>query len=124
MTSRNGSPLAARIDAIEEAYEFMLAYAAQGRMDEGDHALSQVRALLNGVDAAATEAFASPPARDAAAPFLAVLGEDARRALAAMRLTLAAKSISSQLVDNLNGSIHVRAMLTDIFILDEFLKGA
>ena len=131
MTSRNGSPLAARIDAIEEAYEFMLAYAAQGRMDEGDHALSQVRALLNGtataldgVDAAATAAVVSHPARDAAAPFNAVLGEDARRALAAMRLTLAAKSISSQLVDNLNGSIHVRAMLTDIFILDEFLKGA
>lgn len=131
MTDAANSALAARIDAIEEAYEFMLAYAAQGRLEEGDHALSQVRALLNraveaaeGLDAAARAEVAGKPFAPAGAAFIDVLGEDARRALAAMRLTLAANSISSQLVDNLNGSIHVRALLTDIFILDEFLKGA
>ena len=31
-------------------------------------------------------------------------------------------SISSQVVDNLNASIHVRALLTDLFLIDEILK--
>jgi len=38
-------------------------------------------------------------------------------------LALAQKSISSQLVDNLNASIHLRALLTDVFLIDEVLKG-
>ena len=39
-----------------------------------------------------------------------------------MQLVLAQPSISSQLVDNLNASIHLRALLTDLFLLDEVLK--
>jgi hypothetical protein len=35
---------------------------------------------------------------------------------------LAQPSINSQLIDNLNASIHVRALLTDLFLLDEALK--
>ncbi len=31
-------------------------------------------------------------------------------------------SISSQLIDNLNASIHLRALLTDLFLVDEILK--
>ena len=129
MTEATEGGLAARVDTIEGAYEFMLAYAAQGRADDGDPALSQVRALLtaaagalDGIDSAAREAFAAHPAREKCAAFLDVLAEDARKALAATRLTLSARSISSQLVDNLNGSIHLRALLTDVFIVDEFLK--
>jgi hypothetical protein len=30
--------------------------------------------------------------------------------------------MSSQLVDNLNASIHIRALLTDVFLIDEALK--
>jgi hypothetical protein len=30
--------------------------------------------------------------------------------------------ISSQIVDNLNASVHLRAMLTDLFILEDILK--
>jgi hypothetical protein len=33
------------------------------------------------------------------------------------------RSISSQVVDNLNASIHLRALLTDLFLIDEVLKG-
>ena len=44
-----------------------------------------------------------------------------RRALAALELVLAQPSISSQLVDNLNASIHLRALLTDLFLIDEIL---
>jgi hypothetical protein len=35
---------------------------------------------------------------------------------------LSRADISSQLVDNLNASIHLRALLTDLFIVDEALK--
>jgi hypothetical protein len=42
--------------------------------------------------------------------------------LAAIELVLAQRSISSQVVDNLNASIHVRALLTDLFLIDEILK--
>ena len=35
---------------------------------------------------------------------------------------LAQPSISSQLIDNLNASIHLRALLTDLFVVDEILK--
>ena len=31
-------------------------------------------------------------------------------------------TISSQLIDNLNASIHLRALLTDLFLFDEILK--
>ncbi len=30
--------------------------------------------------------------------------------------------ISSQLIDNVNASIHLRALLTDLFIIDEILR--
>ena len=42
--------------------------------------------------------------------------------LSAVQLVIAQPSISSQLVDNLNASIHVRALLTDLFLIDEILE--
>ena len=39
-----------------------------------------------------------------------------------MQLVLAQPGISSQLVDNLNASIHLRALLTDLFLVDEVLE--
>lgn len=47
-----------------------------------------------------------------------MLDRDARDSLAAIELVLAQTAISSQLIDNLNASIHLRALLTDIFLLD------
>ncbi len=114
--------LAERIAAIEEAYEFMLAYAAQGhqRGHEGDHIrdfLKRLDAALDGIAAAATKTVAD----DAAVfgPFIATLEEDARKARAGLQLALAQRAIGSQLVDNLNASIHLRTLLTDLFLLDE-----
>ena len=54
--------------------------------------------------------------------FLAALSDDAKKTQGIVRLTLARSGISSQLIDNLNASIHVRALLTDLFLLDEALK--
>jgi len=118
-----------RCDTIEESYEFMLGYAAQGIAgDTGAH--SQIREFLKRIDGALTgltEFLASVVQNDHAelapyAPFMQVIDRDARSAQSAVRLVLAQPAISSQLVDNLNASIHLRALLTDLFIIDEALK--
>jgi hypothetical protein len=54
--------------------------------------------------------------------FLAVLERDASDSLAALDLVLAQPAISSQLIDNLNASVHLRALLTDVFLLGEVLR--
>ena len=51
-----------------------------------------------------------------------MLERDAHDSLAAIQLVLAQATISSQLIDNLNASIHLRALLTDLFLIDEILK--
>jgi len=120
--------LAQRIEAIEQTYEFMLAYAAQGREAEaGGSARQFLERAADALDGLSTAATASSRSRDttssqAFAAFLEILDDDARKARAALQLVLAQKSISSQLVDNLNASIHLRALLTDIFLIDEALK--
>ena len=121
------SDLTPRIHAIEEAYEFMLAYAAQGlAADVGSAAGGELRAMLAGAVQALIglrEAIelAAPPG-DRFTAFADLVAEDARRALVKFELVLAQAAISSQMVDNLNASIHVRALLTDLFLIDEILK--
>jgi hypothetical protein len=108
----------------------MLAYAAQGREDEVGGSIRQfLERAVDALDGLAPNAAASPHAqnatsRQAFAAFLEVLDDDARKAGAVLRLVLAQKSISSQLVDNLNASIHLRTLLTDIFLIDEALKAS
>ena len=121
-----------RCDAVEECYEFMLAYAAQGLpSDQGSESGGQVREFLHravkalaGLSEAcalAVEEKGLEPA-DKYFAFFAVLDRDARDSLAAIELVLAQPAISSQLVDNLNASIHLRALLTDLFLVSEILK--
>ena len=54
--------------------------------------------------------------------FIAVLARDANDAQASVQLVLAQPSISSQMIDNLNASIHLRALLTDLFLIDEIVR--
>ncbi len=54
--------------------------------------------------------------------FLAVLERDANDSRAALELVLAQPVIGSQLIDNLNASIHLRALLTDMFLVGEILR--
>lgn len=119
--------VAAAIDAIESTYELMLAYAAQGRQSEEDDPLG-VRAALQRADAALDVLAAATPTdlgspggavAEAAADMLAVLRQDIAKARAAIRFVLAQRALGSQIIDNLNASIHIRALLTDIFLLDE-----
>jgi hypothetical protein len=123
--------LRGRLDTIESVYEYMLAYAAQGLPAESARDGGRIRreleslaGALDGVETAferfgATERVA---ARERHHDFERVLGDDAGKALAAVRLVLAQPAISSQLVDNLNASLHLRALLTDVFLLDEIVK--
>jgi hypothetical protein len=122
----------ARCNAIEECYEYMLAYAGQGLAGvEGSASIGQVRDYLqraaNAVSGIA-EAYAAAITQghmDLEKPsraFLSVLERDASDSLAAIQLVLAQPAISSQLIDNLNASIHLRALLTDLFLIDEILK--
>lgn len=124
--------LAERIDAIERGYEFLLAYAAQGRStDEGAQMSPSVRDFLNSMNVALEDlggvARARAEAKSASllettSAFFDALEEDAKKAQGAIRLVLAQRAVSSQLIDNLNASIHLRALLTDLFVVDEALK--
>ena len=119
-------------NAIEEAYEFMLAYAGQGLpSDAGSAKGGQVRDYLTKAEAALgglatfTASFVAAASSADLAPYAAffeVINRDAQSARAAVNLVLVQASISSQVVDNLNASIHLRALLTDLFLIDEVLK--
>ena len=121
-----------RCNTIEESYEFMLAYAAQGLpTDSGSQSGGQIREYLRrgahalrGLEESCARALQQErlePAEHYQA-FFKVLIRDAADSLAAIELVLAQPSISSQLIDNLNASIHLRALLTDLFLLTEMAK--
>ncbi len=124
-----------RIDAIEAGYEFMLAYAAQGRLTDSDASGSgvgfQLREFLGKMEAALDglgEEVAAVARQHGAADiglegFLDAVAEDARRSLSLVRLVNSRPDIGSMLIDNVNGSIHLRALLTDLFVVSEAFKG-
>lgn len=121
-----------RCEIIEDCYEFTLSYAARGlATDEGSDAGRQIRYHLT----RALEAIAGLKASSAAIidqerlatrekyeAFFAVLEGDAQSSVAAIELVLAQPVISSQLIDNLNACIHLRALLTDLFLITEILQ--
>lgn len=119
-------------DTVEECYEFTLSYAAQGHSTDSssaqgrnlrEHLTRSVDAMRNLQSSCA--ATIQSEGLEAAAryeAFLAVLARDAESSVAAIELVLAQPSIGSQLIDNLNASIHLRALLTDIFLLAEIIE--
>jgi hypothetical protein len=124
--------VSARCSAIEECYEFMLAYAGQGLSGrEHSQACGQVREFLDrAVDALSGlgEEYANAVRQENLQPaerylaFLTILEKDSLASLTSVHLVLAQSTISSQLIDNLNASIHLRALLTDLFLIDEIFK--
>ena len=125
--------LDARVNTIEEAYEFFLAYASQGLpSDQGSGTGAQIREYLQRCDGALNGlgscimrfvehlGIDSVPYRT----YVNVIDRDALDASAGIQLVLAQRAIGSQLIDNLNASIHLRALLTDLFLIDEALKVA
>lgn len=120
-----------RFDAIEEAYEFFIAYAAQGVSGDGTaRSGGQLRELIGRMDTALdglADRIRVVVAEDGLEPadrwaeVLDVMDRDARDTHSAVRLVAAQPSISSQLIDSLNGNVHLRALLTDLFLVDDLL---
>jgi hypothetical protein len=118
-------------EIIEDCYEFTLSYAAKGiASDEASdlggqlrekltHAADAMRGLEAGCRAAIETQQLTPAEKYEA--FFSILARDAQSSVAAMELVLAQPIISSQLIDNLNASIHLRALLTDLFLVTEIL---
>jgi hypothetical protein len=121
------SELSRRIEAVESGYEFLLAFAAQGRRDDAGSdvrkALTDMHAALDGLGAIIRTATTGggTSTLDASA-FIAAANDDALKAAGAIALVLQRNPISSMLVDNLNASIHLRALLTDLFLIEQALK--
>ena len=123
--------LSESIDNIENAYEFMLAYAARGVQTEMENespsirdflkSLSQTLGNINNIFTKVVRGL-KPDSKEELFDFINILEEDARKAKSAVDLILSLPSISSQLVDNLNASIHLRALLTSIFVIDESIS--
>jgi|ETNmetMinimDraft_16_1059900.scaffolds.fasta_scaffold225279_1 hypothetical protein len=118
-------------DVIEETYEFMLAYAAQGRIDEDPSSSPNIRELLQKTKDALEQIINKFELEDGIIldnfsndffKIFNLLAEDAEKSLKVVMLALSCKPITSQLVDNINASIHIRTLLTDIFLVDEYLK--
>ncbi len=118
-------------ETIEACYEFTLSYAARGlASDNGNDAgrllrehLEQAAAAMRGLKQSCRELLEQKrlePTEKYEA-FFEVLKLDAERAVAAVDLVLVQPVIGSQLVDNLNASIHLRALLADLFLLTEIL---
>lgn len=118
-----------RIEAIERSYQFFLGYAAKGlTTDQGAKAGPQLRQVLGEIEAALTglpevvrAAAGDDEPADAWDDMAEVVRTDARAALASVRLVAAREAISSELIDDLNASIHLRAVLTDLFLVDELV---
>lgn len=115
--------VAARIETIERGYEYLLAYAAQGRQDERGTelraTLGAMHAALDGLGPLLQAQFADLPAATGAADYLESMQRDVRVARGAIGIVLSRAHIGSLLVDNLNASVHLRALLTDLFLLEQ-----
>ena len=132
MSESAAGDLKAGVDVVEETYEFCLAYAARGvNMQMAVSSDTQARERLQKLARTLPELPArflrvveerGEASRDDYRAFIDVLRRDAEAGLAAIRLVLAQPGITSQMVDNLNGMIHLRALLTDVFLVDEMLR--
>jgi hypothetical protein len=105
-----------QIEVVETAYEFLLAYAAQGREDDVDGPGQKSRDVLLGLDQALASLHEMLGNEE---PFYGVVADDIGKTRKALALVLAQPRISSELVDNLNASMHLRAVLTDLFLISE-----
>ena len=119
-----------RIDTLEKAYEFFLAYAAQGLTSvtatgkdaEARRHLQAAVDALDGMVAAFRELVSKEHDPSAYETFLDTFEQDVQTSTAVFAIALTQRAVSSQLIDNINASVHVRALLTDLFVLDEALQ--
>ena len=129
MSETASSDLKDRIDTIEEAYEYMLAYAAQGLERENESDSGGIRGFLSNAAKALEDIHQVAQERAAAVAsdadqwnaYLEILKTDAATAQILINFALMQPVLGSELIDNLNATSHVRALLTDVFLLDSAL---
>jgi hypothetical protein len=118
--------LAGHIDTIERGYEYLLAYAAQGRQEETGTELRErltlMHAALTAMQGSIPAAIASRDESLGTAAFTAAVERDVAVARGAIGVVLSRQRIASLLVDNLNASVHLRALLTDLFLIEQAAK--
>ena len=112
------------IERIEEAYEYMLAYAAQGRADEGAGSDgAHIRIFLKQFHEELTHIQKINVKRgkgeEDLKDFLSALNRDTKTVVSVIKVLLNRKNISSEMIDNANGLISVRSYLTSLFFLDK-----
>jgi hypothetical protein len=115
-----------RIETIERGYEFLLAYAAQGRQEDRGtelrQRLSEMHEALGHMEGALRAGFAGSDPRFGIEHFLTAMERDVVAARGAIGIALSRETIPSLLVDNLNANVHLRALLTDVFLVEQALK--
>jgi len=116
------------IERIEEAYEYMLAYAAQGRSEEGAgpdgaHIRDFLGQFLKAVNTLDTLSASFVEENTASAGFFEGFGHETAVMRSVLEILLGSENISSEAIDNTNGLIAVRAYLTSLFFIDKVLLG-
>ena len=112
------------IELVEEAYEFMLAYAAQGRADEGAgrdgaHIRTFLKQFSDATDRIIEDLGKLSEPNEAMETFIKSAESDAKTVKSVMAIMLQKENISSEMVDNANGLITVRSYLTALFFIDK-----
>lgn len=114
------------IDTVEEAYEFMLAYAAQGRQTESEtEGASQIRGFLDrfrnalNVFSNHSDELLTPAASTSA--FAQHFAADTNTMKAVLDMLIGKSNITSDMIDNTNGMIVVRSFLTNVFFVDQVM---
>lgn len=112
------------IDTVEDSYEFMLAYAAQGRKSEAGESggESQIRQYLRRMAEALnilSDTVATGLGGPEAIGFDQRVAQDIEAVSAVIAILMSKPSISSEMIDNTNGLIVMRSFLTDLFFIDQ-----
>jgi hypothetical protein len=116
------------IEIVEEAYEYMLAYAAQGKKQETDEGgVSKIRQYLTrfceALDAL-EQAAASEVFTEGGEEFGQRFLNELKTTRSALMLVMARPAITSDMVDNTNALLAVRAFLTNLFFIDQVVLPA
>jgi len=110
------SELEGLIQHLEAGYEFLLAFAAQGREEDlqgGQSARATLVSMTQQLHRLESEL------QNIGHEFAEITRSDLKKVSAALDLIQGLPEINSELIDNLNASIHLRALLTDLFVLSE-----
>ena len=120
----NSTEIRKNIELVEEAYEFMLAYAAQGRTDEGAgpdgaHIRTFLTQFSEATDNIINELDNLTEADGTMETFIKTAKSDADTVKSVLAIMLQKENVSSEMVDNANGLITVRSYLTALFFIDK-----